>query len=114
MVPRVGAALARTQRLNHALGDPAAPSTHTSVVSVVSSVTDPLAKLSGHGLSGNKPPSPQGAKGKETIEIDDNDLGHLSYGLELDNIEDDLPHSRLVLYTHDLALKSDQMQENLA
>jgi len=27
------------------------------------------------------------------MEIDDNDLGHLSYGIELDDIDDDLPNS---------------------
>jgi len=30
------------------------------------------------------------------MEIDDNDLGHLSYGLELDDIDDDLHHSTIV------------------
>ena len=48
---------------------------------------------SGHELGGNKTPSPQGAKGKDAMEIDDNDLGHLSYGIELDDIDDDLPNS---------------------
>ena len=36
--------------------------------------------------SGNKSPCPQGAKGKEAMEIDDNDPGHLWYGLELDDL----------------------------
>jgi len=30
------------------------------------------------------------------MEIDNNDLGHLSYGLELDDIDHDLPHSTIV------------------
>jgi len=61
-------------------------------MSIAAPATAPLAKSSGHGLGGNKFSSPQGAKGKEAMEIDDNDLGHLSYGLELDDIDDDLPH----------------------
>jgi len=83
VVPRVGTVPAPTQRLSHALGGPAAPSRH---MSAVSAVTAPLAKSCGHGLSGNQSPSPQGTKGKEAMEIDDNDLGHLLYGLELDHI----------------------------
>jgi len=48
----------------------------------VSAVTAPLLKSSSHGPSGNKSPSPQGNKGKEAMEIDDIDLGHLQYTLE--------------------------------
>jgi len=50
---------------------------------VASSVTTPQAKSSGHGRGGNRSPSPEGAKGKEAMEIDGNDLGHLSHGHEL-------------------------------
>jgi hypothetical protein len=82
-------------------------------MSVPSPVTAPLAKSSGHGRSENKPPSPQGATGKEAMEIDDNDLGHLSYGLELDDIDDDLPHSTIVRNDHDMVLEGDGMQEEL-
>ena len=64
-----------TQRLSHAFGGPATPSSHMSVVSVV--IVD-LPKTPGHRLSGNNDPSPHGDTGKETMEIDDNDLGHLS------------------------------------
>ena len=39
MVPRVGAVATPTQRLSHALGDPAAPSRH---IPAVSAVPDPL------------------------------------------------------------------------
>jgi len=72
----------------------------------------PLAQSSGHGLVGNKSSSHQGAKGKEAIEIDDNDLGHLSYGLEQDDIDDDLPHSTIVRNDHDLVSDGDEMQED--
>ena len=82
MVPQVRTVPAPTQRLNHALGGPASPSRNTSVVVPV---TTPLAKSSGHGLGTNKSPSPQGANGKEAMEIDDNDLEHLSYGLDDDD-----------------------------
>jgi len=44
-------------------------------MSVVGSVTVPLAKSSGHEPSGNKSPSPQCVKGKEALKIDGNDLG---------------------------------------
>jgi len=64
-------------------------------MSVASPVTAPLARSSGHGRDVNKSPSPQGAKGKETMQTNDNDLGHLLYGLELDDIDDDLPHSTI-------------------
>jgi len=110
IVSRVGDAPARTQRLSHALGDPTPPSRH---MSVASPVTAPLSKSSGHGRSGNKSPSLQGVKGKEAMEIDDNDLGHLSYGLELDDIDDDLPHSTIVRNDHDMVLEGDGMQEEL-
>jgi len=43
-------------------------------MSAFSVVTAPLEKSHCHGVSDNKPLSPQGAKGKEAIEIDDNDL----------------------------------------
>jgi len=109
VVPPVGAGPAPTQRHSNALRGPATPSRH---LSVVGPVTTPLAKSSGHGLSGNKPTSPQGAKGKEALEIDDNELGHLQHCLELDNVGDDLLHSRFVLTDHDLALEGDGMQED--
>jgi len=98
-----------TQQLSHALGDPADPSRH---MSVPSPVTTPLAQSSGHGLSGNKSPSPQGDKGKEPMETDNNDRGHLQYILELDNVVDELPHSRFVVTDHDLALEGDKMHED--
>jgi len=82
-------------------------------MSVVAPVTAPLAQSSGHGLGGNKPPSPQGAKGKDVMEIDNNDLGHLLYGLEQDSDDDDLPHSTIVRDDHDLVSESDGMQEEL-
>ena len=110
VVPRIRTVPAPTQRLSHALGGTAAPSRN---MSVVAPVTAPLAKSSGHGLGDNRPPSPQGAKGKEAMEIDDNDLGHLSYGLELDDIDDDLPHSTIVRNDHDMVLEGDGMQEEL-
>jgi len=59
-------------------------------------VTTPLAKPTGHGRGVNKSPCPQGAKGKEAMEIDNNDLGHLSYGLELDDSEEELPSTTIV------------------
>jgi len=99
VVPRVNDVGAPTQRLSHALGGSAARSRN---MSVVSPVTAPLAQSSGHRLGGNKSPSSQGAKGKEAMEIDDNDLGHLSYSLEQDDIDDDLPHSTFVSDEHDL------------
>jgi len=79
VVPRVCAVPPPTQRLSHALRAPADPSRHMSIASLV---TTPLEQSSGHGLGGNKSPSPQGTKGKEAMEIDDNDLGHLSYALK--------------------------------
>jgi len=106
VAPRVCTVPPPTQRLNHALGDPASPSRH---MSVPSSVTTPLAQSSGHELGGNKSPSPQGAKGKEAMEIDDNDLGNLSYGLEQDDTDDDLPHSTIVRNDHDLVTEGDGM-----
>jgi len=110
VVPRIGAIPAPTQRLSHALGGPAAPSRN---MSVVAPVTAPLAKSSIHGLGSNKSPSSQGAKGKEAMEMKDNDLGHLSYCIELDNIDDDLPHSIIVRDDHDLVSEGDGMQEEL-
>jgi len=110
VVPRVNDVAAPTQRLSHALGGSAAPSRN---MSVVAPVTAPLAQSSGHGLGGNKPPSPQGAKGKDVMEIDNNDLGHLLYGLEQDSDDDDLPHSTIVRDDHDLVSESDGMQEEL-
>jgi len=77
-------------------------------MSVVVPVTAPLAHSCGHGLGGNKSPSNQGAKGKEAMKIDDNDLGHLSYGLEQDDIDDDLPHSTIVTDDHDLVSDGDE------
>ena len=47
------------------------------------------------------------------MEIDDNDLGHLSYSLELDDIDDELPHSTIVRDDHDLVSEGDWMQEEL-
>ena len=110
VVPRVRTVPAPTQRLSHALGGTAAPSRN---VSVPSPVTAFLTKASGHGRGGNKSPSPQGAKGKEAMEIDDNDLGHLSYGLELDDIDHDLPHLTIVRDDHDLLSEGGGMQEDL-
>ena len=107
VVPRGNDVTSPTQRLSHALGGPAARSRHMSVVAPVSA---PLAQSSGHGLGVNKSPSSQGAKGKEAMEIDDNDLGHLSYGLELDNIDDDLPNSTIVRDDHDLASEGDEIR----
>jgi len=109
--PRVNDVAAPTQRLSHALGGPTAPSRH---MFVASSVTTPLAKSSSHERGGNKFPSPQGAKGKEAMEIDGNDLGHLSYGLELEDIDADLPHSTIVWDDHHLALEDDRMQEDFS
>jgi len=82
-------------------------------MSVPSPVTAPLAKSSGHGRSENKPPSPQGTTGKEAMEIDDNDLGHLAYGLHLDDDDDDLPHSTIVRDDQDLVSEGDGMQQEL-
>jgi len=78
-------------------------------MSVASSVTATLVESSGHGRGGNKSPSPQGAKNKELMETDNNDLGHLQHSLELDNVADDLPHSSFVLIDHDLALEGEEM-----
>jgi len=78
-------------------------------MSVASSVTTPLAQSSGHKLGGNTSPSPQGAKGKKAMEIDDNDLGNLSYGLEQDDTDDDLPHPTIVRNDHDLVTEGDGM-----
>ena len=47
------------------------------------------------------------------MEIDDNDLGNMLYGLELDDIEDDLPNSTIVPDDHDLVQEGDEMQEDL-
>jgi len=47
------------------------------------------------------------------MEIDNNDLGHLSYGLEQDDDDDDLPHSTIVRDDHDLVSKGNGMQEEL-
>jgi len=73
---------------------------------------DDFAKSSGHGRGGNRSPSPQGAKGKEAMELDGNDLGHLSYGLELDEIDDGLLDSTIVRDDHDLVSEDDRMQED--
>jgi len=81
-------------------------------MSVASPVTTPLGQSSGHGLGGNKSPSPQGDKGKEPMETDNNNLGHLQHILELDNVADDLPHSRFVLTDHNLALEGDKTHED--
>jgi len=105
----VGTVPVPTQRLNHAFGGPPPPSRH---MSVASSVTTPLEKSSGHERGDNRSPSPQGAKGKDAMEIDGNDLGHLSYGLELDDIN--LPHSTIVRNDHDLVSEGDGMQEDLS
>ena len=107
VVPRVTAVAAPTQRLSHALGGPADP---LRLMSVASPLTVPLAKSSDHGRVGNTTPCPQGAKGKEVMEIDRNDLGHLSHGLELDDIDDDLPHSTIVRDDHDLLSEGDGNQ----
>ena len=76
VVPRVGAIPVPTQRLSHALGGPDTPLRN---MSVFEPVTAPLAKSSGHRLGGNKSLSPQGAKGKEAMEIGDNDLASKKY-----------------------------------
>jgi len=81
-------------------------------MSVASSVTTALEKSSGHERGDNRSPSPQGAKGKEAMEIDGNDLGHLSYGLELDDIN--LPCSTIVRDEHDLVSEGEGMQEDLS
>jgi len=47
------------------------------------------------------------------METVNDDLGHLSQSLELDDVANDLSHSRLVLDAHDLAVEDDQMQEDL-
>jgi len=106
VVPQVFVVPPPTQRLSHALRSPADPSRQ---MSVVSSVTTPLTQSSGHELDGNKPPSPQGDKGKEAMEIDNNDLGNLSYGLEQDDTDDDLPHSTIVRDDHDQVSEGDGM-----
>ena len=46
------------------------------------------------------------------MEIDDTDLGHLSYGLQLDDIDDDLPHSTIVRHDHNLVSDADEIQED--
>jgi len=46
------------------------------------------------------------------MEIDGND-GYLLYGLELDNIGDDLPILTIVPDDHDLVSEGDEMQEDL-
>ena len=76
-------------------------------------MTASLAQSSGHGLGGNKSPSSQGFKGKKAMEIEDNDLVHLSYSAELDDIDDDLPPSTIVRDDHDLVSEGDGMQEEL-
>jgi len=110
VVSRIGTISASTQRLSHALGGPAAPLWH---MTAVSTVTTSLAKSFVHGLSGNTSPSPQGAKGMGAMEIDDNYLGHLSYGLELDDIENDLPNSTIVPNDHNLVSEGSRMQKDL-
>ena len=59
-----------TQRLRHELEGPAAPLRH---MTAVSAATAPLpdSESLGHGLSGNKVPSPQRDNGKDTMETDD-------------------------------------------
>ena len=76
VVPRVNDFAAPTQRLSHSAA-------RSRIMSVVAPVTGPLAQSSGHGLGGNKSPSSQGAKGKEAIEIDDNDLNILFFKLNM-------------------------------
>jgi len=49
-------------------------------------VTAPLTKSPGHGLSGNKAPSPQGDKSKKSMEIDEANIGKLSDSLAMDNL----------------------------
>ena len=63
-------------------------------------------KSPGQGFSCTQASSTQSDKGKEAMEIDDNDLGQLKYNLELgiDDVADDLPHSTLMRDNHDLAL----------
>ena len=110
VVPRVNDVAAPTQRLSDVLGGSAARSRN---ISVISPVTASLAQSSGHGLGGNKSPSSQGFKGKKAMEIEDNDLVHLSYSAELDDIDDDLPPSTIVRDDHDLVSEGDGMQEEL-
>jgi len=43
----------------------------------------------------------------------DNDFGHLTHSLKVDNVADDLPHSRLVLDDNNLASEDNKMQEDL-
>ena len=85
-------------------------------MTAVSTVTTSLAKSFVNGMSGgggNTSPSPQGVKSMEAMEIDDNYLGHLSYGLELDDIENDLPNSTMVPNDHNLVSEGYRMQEDL-
>jgi len=63
---RVATAPAPTQSLSHALGGPVAPSRH---MPAVFDVLGPLPKSPGHGLSGNKVPSPQRDKHTDAMEI---------------------------------------------
>jgi len=65
---RLPTTAAGTQRLRHALGDPAAPSTH---IPAVSAVTALLPKSPGYGLNCNKVLSPQRDKDKDVMETDD-------------------------------------------
>ena len=46
----------------------------------------PLTKSPGHRLSGNKAPSPQGDKGKKSMEIDEASIGKLADSLAMDNL----------------------------
>ena len=51
-------------------------------------------------------------RGKDAMMTDNDDLGHLTHGLELDNVVNDLPHSRPALDDHHLALEGHEMQED--
>jgi len=69
---------------------------------------------SGLVTGGKKSPSPQGANSKGPMEIDGNDLGHMLYGLELDDFDENLPHLTIVRDDHDLVLEGDGMLEDFS
>jgi len=47
------------------------------------------------------------------MKIDDNDLRHLSYGLELENLEDDLPNSIIMPDDHGLVSEGKDIEKDL-
>ena len=52
-------------------------------------------------------------RGKDAMMTDNDDLGHLTHGLELDNVVNDLPHSRPALDDHHLALETTRCRRTL-